>query len=391
MSYYISPSSTTQTFPGSTAVTDKNLSTTATDDAAGLRNDGSDDKIMLFIIVAIVPTIILLVLIAVVLARRAREKGSREPFFKIQVEYNDKPRRPRSSNSRLDMTINGMQIDVEYDASPTDKRVSRLSSTSFISDAEQVRELHKLSQECKENLVRIHEMLERELEPATSSEPPSPSHNSELACTNNRDSVYSSSSEMEKGSHEPSEKEIKRSNSSTKDSAEKDALFLSNDYGDFIDSVFNSSENEDCVNITPVKPHKPTPPPKPSMKKGALIAEQPKPAPRVNKQTSKQDKSSQNQHLSVVFPVPKNRTRRLARESLKTEEKPTVVRRRPDVPKRTVGRDNCTFEKKGKPPIPKKPEGLVIKITKRTPSEENKKQTVVKTKLTSKSSHCDNV
>lgn len=408
MPFSISPSpTTTQVFPAATAIADGNLSTTATtNDAAGTKNDSAHDKIVLFIIVATIPTILLLILIAVVLARRARVKESREPFFKIQVEYNDhdKPRRPRSSNSRLDLTINGMQIDVEYDSSP-DKRASRLSTASFVADPEHVRELHKLSQECKENLVRIHEMLEREFEPAVydENESSSQSHKSELACSNDRDSVYSSCSELEKGSHEPSEKDLKGSSSSGKDIQDKGEIsrdcFLGNDFGNFIDSVFNSNdEEEEEVEIFPVKNQKPIIPPKPStlkIKKDLPTNDKPKPITRSKKQTENQeitDNDTKDQHMSLKKPpVPRKRIN-LLRDSTKNEEKPTIIRKRPEVPKKVVGKDNFSSDKRTKPPVPKKPEGLIIKITKRAPkNEEGKRQSAVKVKRTSKNTPCENV
>lgn len=416
MSFYISPSSTTQTFPTATTSADGNLSTTTTGiDSAGAKDDDTGDKIVLFIIVATIPTVVLLILIAVVLARRVRDKGTREPFFQVQVEYNDKPRRPRSSNSRLDLTINGMQIDVEYECSPSsDKRISRLSNTSFVADPEQVRELHKLSQECKENLVRIHEMLEREFDPDVydelDTETPSLSQDSELECANTRESVCSTYSADEKGSNEPSEKELKRSTSSAKESQDNEAesrdlsreCRLGNDFGDFIDSVFNSNDESEVENQPEKSTQRPTIPPKPSMKiqkDTSGDCRKPKPIPRVKNKTENQQKSPKNnkndQHLSIKKPpVPKKRIT-LLRQSSKNDEKPTIARRKPEVAKKSAVNDNCSCsDKKAKPPIPKKPEGLVIKITKRMPKGDEvsyKRPSALKAKRTSKNVPCEDV
>lgn len=400
----ISPTSTIYTFPSSSSVTDGNISMVATSDNTNTGTKSDDDpnsKILLFIIIAIIPTLLLLILIAIVLFRRVKEREA-EPFYKIQVEYTDdtKPRRPRCANSRLDLTIKGMHIDLEF-PSPGEKRKSaRLSAPPNLSDA-QMRELQKLSQECKENLEWINEVLERELDAPVFLGGSSSSENDDsmdTACINQRYSVYSACSEKEKENYEVSEKIIKRdSPEHTKNKVKNGnelVLYSKNDddYDDDGSDSGNSKDDSDELKIkldqrtspkAPPKPQKPEIPPKPKITLTATdrIGTMVNPLSSTifiecAAHGSEGEGRNKTDTTLVKNNTPKERT--LLRKPPIPERKGKLARK-PDnsaLTKHDVSstveneakKDSpCLCNRLSKPPIPRKPEGLVINRFQRKP------------------------
>lgn len=163
------------------------------------------DHINLLLIVAIVPSVVLCVFFAAVLFFRRSRRRRNNFKYSIKLEYRDENIgfRSRCVNSRLDLSLKGIHIDLELPNSPANRVHSR-DSTGYSrgpSFAEtQMRELQFLSQECKENLEWISEVLARDMETSICgrSQPP------------NRESVYSV---KEKGSFQPGEKIIRRESS----------------------------------------------------------------------------------------------------------------------------------------------------------------------------------
>lgn len=153
--------------------------------------------IKLLIIVAIIPSVILCAFFVAVLIFRRSRKRRNKAVYSIKLEYADENNgsRKRCVNSRLDLSLKGIHIDLEfpYDcerrgsyARDSYSRGSSLSET-------QIRELQILSQECKENMQWISEVIAREMEASIGG----------VNAPANRDSVYSV---KEKENYEPSEK-----------------------------------------------------------------------------------------------------------------------------------------------------------------------------------------
>lgn len=400
--YSISPTPTIYTFPSSSSVTDGNISTVTTSDDSntGTKNDDDpNNKILLFVIIAIIPTLLLLILIAIVLFRRVKEREA-EPFYKIQVEYTDdnKQRRPRNANSRLDLTIKGMHIDLEF-PSPGEKRKSaRLSAPPNLSDA-QMRELQKLSQECKENLEWINEVLERELDAPVFLGGSSSSDNDDsldTACTNQRYSVYSACSEKEKENYEVSEKIIKRDSPKHTKYNEKNELelFSKNDADGNSDSVISRDDSDELkIKLdqrtspkVPPKPQKPEIPPKPKIKLTATdrIGTRMNPLSStifIGCTTRGDEGESKNKVGTMISKnnTPKERT--LLKKPPIPERKGKLARK-PEYNTLTkqevcltveneAKKDSpCLCNRMSKPPIARKPEGLVINRFKRKPGDD---------------------
>lgn len=129
-------------------------------------------------------------------------------MYSIKLEYADENNgfRKRCVNSRLDLSLKGIHIDLEFPNTPSDRERRAASyardSASFSRGSNlsetQMRELQILSQECKENMEWISEVIAREMEASICGRPV------------NRDSVYSV---KEKENYEPSEKVIRRESS----------------------------------------------------------------------------------------------------------------------------------------------------------------------------------
>jgi len=165
--------------------------------------------INLLIVVAIIPSIILCAFFAAVLFYRRSRKRRNKAVYSIKLEYADENNgfRKRCVNSRLDLSLKGIHIDLEFPnaSSDRDRRGSysrdspRYSRGSTLSET-QMRELQILSQECRENMEWISEVIAREMEASI--------------CGRiqpvNRESVYSV---KEKENYEPSEKVIRRDSS----------------------------------------------------------------------------------------------------------------------------------------------------------------------------------
>lgn len=165
--------------------------------------------INLLIVVAIVPSIILCAFFVAVLFFRRSRKRRNKAVYSIKLEYADENNgfRKRCVNSRLDLSLKGIHIDLEFPNAPSDRerRASyarespRYSRGSTLSET-QMRELQILSQECRENMEWISEVIAREMEASI--------------CGRiqplNRESVYSV---KEKENYEPSEKVIRRESS----------------------------------------------------------------------------------------------------------------------------------------------------------------------------------
>lgn len=165
--------------------------------------------INLLIVVAIIPSIILCAFFAAVLFYRRSRKRRNKAVYSIKLEYADENNgfRKRCVNSRLDLSLKGIHIDLEFPnaSGDRDRRGSyprdspRYSRGSTLSET-QMRELQILSQECRENMEWISEVIAREMEASI--------------CGRiqpvNRESVYSI---KEKENYEPSEKVIRRESS----------------------------------------------------------------------------------------------------------------------------------------------------------------------------------
>lgn len=163
----------------------------------------------LLIVVAIIPSIILCAFFAAVLFFRRSRKRRNKAVYSIKLEYADENNgfRKRCVNSRLDLSLKGIHIDLEFPNASSDRerRASytrdspRYSRGSTLSET-QMRELQILSQECRENMEWISEVIAREMETSI--------------CGRiqpvNRESVYSV---KEKENYEPSEKVIRRESS----------------------------------------------------------------------------------------------------------------------------------------------------------------------------------
>ena len=155
----------------------------------------------LLILVAIVPSIVLCVFFAAVMLFRRKRRRRNNFKYSIKLEYKDSIR-SRCMNSRLDLSLKGIHIDLELPNVPSERAQSR-DSTGYSRGPSltetQMRELQILSQECKENLEWISEVIARDMETSI--------------CPRqalNRESVYSV---KEKGSYEPSAKIIRRESS----------------------------------------------------------------------------------------------------------------------------------------------------------------------------------
>ena len=190
------------------------LSTTATTSsatAAGMSTgkpttavtDASHVKLL--VMVAIVPSIVLCVFFAAVLFLRRNRRRRNNFKYSIKLEYKDENNgfRARCVNSRLDLSLKGIHIDLELPNSTSERGYSR-DSTGYSRGPSlteiQMRELQILSQECKENLEWISEVIARDMETSICGR----------SQAVNRDSVYSV---KEEGNYEPSEKLIRRESS----------------------------------------------------------------------------------------------------------------------------------------------------------------------------------
>ncbi|XP_032234945.1 mucin-12 [Nematostella vectensis] len=208
----VTPSPVLSAFPSSSADGDLNSSVAHEPNMKPTdHRDKSADQLFLLIILATAPAalIVLIVIIAFVLYKRCRRKKSRDPVYSIKVEYQDEARpqsRSRWRNSRLDLNINGIRIDLEFPNSEKRRSNARISGSPNLTDA-QLRELQFLSKECKENLEWINEVLEREME---SPYPTIAVSEADRLLGKQRDSLYSGYSEKEKENFEVSEKLIQR-------------------------------------------------------------------------------------------------------------------------------------------------------------------------------------
>jgi len=157
------------------------------------------------VMVAIVPSIVLCVFFIAVLFFRRNRRRRNKFRYSIKLEYKDENNgfRSRCVNSRLDLSLKGIHIDLELPNTPSDRGSSR-DSTGYSRGPSlteiQMRELQILSQECKENLEWISEVIARDMETSLCgrSQPV------------NRDSVYSV---KEKVNYEPSAKIVRRESS----------------------------------------------------------------------------------------------------------------------------------------------------------------------------------
>ena len=155
-------------------------------------------NIKLLVIVATVPSIVLCIFFVAVMFFRRNRKRKNNFKYSIKLEYMDSLR-SRCANSRLDLSLKEIHIDLEMPNLSNDRRDSIDCSRGTSLTGTQIRELQILSQECKENLEWISEVIARDM--GTSMCPRQPV---------NRDSVYSV---KEKGSYEPSAKIIRRESS----------------------------------------------------------------------------------------------------------------------------------------------------------------------------------
>lgn len=165
--------------------------------------------INLLIVVAIIPSIILCAFFAAVMFYRRSRRRRNKAVYSIKLEYADENNgfRKRCVNSRLDLSLKGIHIDLEFPnaSSDRDRRGSysrdspRYSRGSTLSET-QMRELQILSQECRENMEWISEVIAREMEASIVGR----------IQPVNRESVYSI---KEKENYEPSEKVIRRESS----------------------------------------------------------------------------------------------------------------------------------------------------------------------------------
>ena len=195
---------TTQTRSSSATVTG-NISTEPPTTAAT-----DTGHIKLLIVVAIIPSIILCAFFAAVLLVRRSRKRRNKAVYSIKLEYADENNgfRKRCVNSRLDLSLKGIHIDLEFPNSSGDRErrgsygrdSPRYSRGSNLSET-QMRELQILSQECRENMEWISEVIAREMEASICGR----------IQPANRESVYSV---KEKENYEPSEKGIIRRESS---------------------------------------------------------------------------------------------------------------------------------------------------------------------------------
>ena len=165
--------------------------------------------INLLIVVAIIPSIILCAFFAAVLVFRRSRRRRNKAVYSIKLEYADENNgfRKRCVNSRLDLSLKGIHIDLEFPNASSDRErrgsytrdSPRYSRGSTLSET-QMRELQILSQECRENMEWISEVIAREMEVSI--------------CGRiqpvNRESVYSV---KEKENYEPSEKVIRKESS----------------------------------------------------------------------------------------------------------------------------------------------------------------------------------
>ena len=206
--------STSTTHFGATVIPTQTRSTSAT--VAGNISTGPPTTVAtdtghfnLLIVVAIIPSIILCAFFVAVLFFRRSRKRRNKAVYSIKLEYADENNgfRKRCVNSRLDLSLKGIHIDLEFPNASSDRerRASytrdspRYSRGSTMSET-QMRELQILSQECRENMEWISEVIAREMEASI--------------CGRiqpvNRESVYSV---KEKENYEPSEKVIRRESS----------------------------------------------------------------------------------------------------------------------------------------------------------------------------------
>ena len=206
--------STSTTHLGATVLPTQTRSTSAT--VAGNISTGPPTTVAtdtghfnLLIVVAIIPSIILCAFFVAVLFFRRRRKRRNKAVYSIKLEYADENNgfRKRCVNSRLDLSLKGIHIDLEFPNASSDRerRASyardspRYSRGSTLSET-QMRELQILSQECRENMEWISEVIAREMEASICGR----------VQPVNRESVYSV---KEKENYEPSEKVIRRESS----------------------------------------------------------------------------------------------------------------------------------------------------------------------------------
>ncbi|RMX55988.1 hypothetical protein pdam_00016406 [Pocillopora damicornis] len=154
-------------------------------------------QIRLLIIVAIIPSVLLCAFFSAFLLFRRSRKRRNKSVYSIKLEYADENSgfRKRCVNSRLDLSLKGIHIDLEfpYDCERRGSYVRDSYSRGSALSETQMRELQILSQECKENMEWISEVIAREMEASISGR--------NLPVT--RDSVYSL---KERENFEPSEK-----------------------------------------------------------------------------------------------------------------------------------------------------------------------------------------
>lgn len=93
-------------------------------------------------------------------------------MYSIKLEYADENSgfRKRCVNSRLDLSLKGIHIDLEfpYDCERRGSYVRDSYSRGSTLSETQIRELQILSQECKENMEWISEVIAREMEASIS-------------------------------------------------------------------------------------------------------------------------------------------------------------------------------------------------------------------------------
>lgn len=163
------------------------------------------DHVRLLVIVATVPSVVLCVFFAAVLLFRRNRRRRNNFKYSIKLEYRDDNNgyHSRCVNSRLDLSLKGIHIDLEFPNSPPSRGYSRDSAVysrgPSMTDTS-IRELQLLSQECKENLEWISEFIARDMETSLCGR----------GQPGNRESVYSV---KEKGNYHPGEKISRRGSS----------------------------------------------------------------------------------------------------------------------------------------------------------------------------------
>ena len=132
--------------------------------APKLKTNGSGHMPVL-IVVATVPSVLLGIIIGILICRyhrgRSRHKSA---HYSIKVEYTDDVRRrPRKrANSRLDLAVHGIHIDLEFPNAADMRDSVRISRGTHLSEG-QIRELQLLSHECNQKLEWLNEVLAKEV------------------------------------------------------------------------------------------------------------------------------------------------------------------------------------------------------------------------------------